>query len=225
VIRPDRIGRSLAAVIAASLIVVVGAGPVRAAQPDDAGHPGRNRLTRYIEDLDSLRARFHQVVIDRDLEIVEETRGEVVLKKPGRFRWHYTEPFERVIVSDGDRVWLYEADLQQVTVRRLDAGLGETPAALLSGDAQVLDKYEFLGTLEDSGIEWIQLKPGSTDSDFERIGLGFVGDDLVEIDLEDRLGQRTRLSLSEIERSVYLADEEFNFNVPEGVDIIGETDL
>ena len=219
------VSRSIPALIAASLIGGVVPGHVRAGQSDATGHDGLDRLSRYLENLDSMRAKFHQQVIDRDLEIVEETRGEVVLKKPGRFRWHYREPFERLIVSDGDRVWLYEADLAQVTVRRLDAGLGDTPAALLSGDTRVLDQYEFLGLIADSGIDWIQLKPRSAESDFERIGLGFQGNDLVQIDLDDRLGQRTRISLTAIERSVSVADEEFFFDVPEGVDIIGETDL
>jgi len=190
-----------------------------------AGDPGLTRLRTYLTDLNSLRAKFRQEVINGDLELVEEASGRVALKKPGRFRWDYQLPFERVIVADGARVWLYEADLQQVTVRRLDAGLGETPAALLTGDADVLDHFEYLGSSTDNGIEWIQLKPNSAESDFEMISLGFDGDDLVEIALADRLGQRTRLYLTEIERLETLPDELFRFAIPDGVDVIREGDL
>jgi len=190
-----------------------------------AEEPGLVRLRTYLAGLNSLRAKFRQEVINSDLELVEEASGRVTLKKPGRFRWDYTLPFERVIVADGERVWLYEADLQQVTVRRLDAGLGETPAALLTGDAEVLDHFEYLGSSMDDGIEWIQLKPNSAESDFEMISLGFDGDDLVEIGLADRLGQRTRLYLTEVERLEALSDDLFHFTVPDGVDVIGEGDL
>ena len=95
----------------------------------------------------------------------------------------------------------------------------------LSGDADVLDQFEILGLTSDSGIDWIELRPRSAESDFESIGLGFRGEDLVQVDLDDRLGQRTRVSLSGIERPGELADETFVFDVPEGVDVIGEEDL
>lgn len=186
---------------------------------------GLERLREYLDNFESLRAVFRQEVINSDMELVEQASGTVLLQKPGRFAWNYEQPYERVIVADGEKVWLYEADLEQVTVRRLDAGLGETPAALLTGTADVLDHFEYVETSMAAGLEWIQIKPRSAESDFASIILAFDGDTLVQIALLDRLDQRTRLYLSEIEKPAAVGAEEFAFVVPEGVDVIGETDL
>lgn len=214
--------RFLAVLGAAGLVML--AAPVVA---DESGPDavGLTRLRGYLENLDAVRAEFRQEVIDSDREIIEESRGHVVLKKPGRFRWHYTEPFERVIVGDGTRVWLYEADLQQVTVRQMSAELGETPAALLTGDTAALDQFNFVGAERIAGIDWLHLTPRSTTSDFKSIGLGFDGKDLVQLALDDRLGQRTRIYLTAIEYPTFVSDDEFHFDIPDGVDVIGETDL
>jgi outer membrane lipoprotein carrier protein len=186
---------------------------------------GLARLRDYLDNFQSLRAVFRQEVINRDMELVEQASGTVILQKPGRFAWNYEQPYERVIVADGEQVWLYEADLEQVTVRRLDAGLGETPASLLTGTADVLEHFEYVETSIVDGLEWIQIKPRSAESDFASIILAFDGDTLVQIALLDRLDQRTRLYLSEIEMPAVVGAEEFVFVVPDGVDVIGETDL
>lgn len=204
------------------LLIVPGASRADSSITDD---PGLSRLRTYLDDLEILRADFRQEVIDSDFKLVDEASGQVILKKPGRFRWHYTEPYERVIVADGERVWLYEADLRQVTVRRLETGLGATPAALLTGDTHVLDQFEFLGSTVDAGIEWMRLQPVSPESDFNTISLGFDDDGLVQIVLDDRLGQQTRMFLTNIERPASMPDEVFHFEVPAGVDVIGESDF
>lgn len=187
--------------------------------------PGRERLESYLERLDTLTADFSQEVVNRDRELVESASGRVALRKPGRFRWDYLVPFERVIVADGERVWLYEADLEQVTIRRLDAGLGETPAALLTGNAEILERFEFLGSVQDGDLLWVNLGPRSTDSDFDSIRLGFRGDELVRLELRDRLGQTTQLSFAGQVTGVPLSDEFFRFDPPEGVDVISETEF
>lgn len=220
--RPVLPGRKLTAFVVVILIACTA--PAFADEPIVAD-AGLERLHSFLENLESIRANFRQEVINSDREIIEETRGSVLLKKPGRFRWHYVEPFERIIVADGTRLWLYEVDLAQVTVRKLGAELGETPAALLTGDTGALDQFEYIGTEPIAGIDWLHLKPRSAASDFKSIGLGFDGDTLVQLALDDRLGQRTRIYLSSIEKLSRLSDEEFQFDIPEGVDVIGETDL
>lgn len=196
-----------------------------AATSTDATAPGLDRLRTYLDEFHSLRARFRQEVVNRDMELVEQASGQVILQKPGRFVWNYEQPYERVIMSDGERIWLYEADLEQVTVRRFDTGIGETPASLLTGTADVLDHFEYVTSSSVEGLELIQLKPRSAESDFESIILGFDGDSLVQIALLDRLAQRTRLYLTEIEKPANVRADEFVFVVPEGVDVIGETEL
>jgi outer membrane lipoprotein carrier protein len=195
------------------------------ADVDSTEQQGLDRLRAYLDTFDSLRARFRQEVVNRDMEVVEQASGEVILQKPGHFAWNYAQPFERVIMSDGERIWLYEADLEQVTVRRFDSGIGETPASLLTGTADVLDHFDYVGASSADGLEFIQIKPRSPESDFASIILGFDGDDLVQIALLDRLDQRTRLYLTEIESPTSVRAEDFVFVIPAGVDVIGETEL
>ena len=190
-----------------------------------ADDSGLEFLRAFLDDFSTLRAAFRQEVINRDLELVEASSGQVTLEKPGRFRWDYAKPFERTIVADGERVWLFEADLDQVSVRRLSAGIGETPAALLTGQAEVLDRFEYRGSETVNGLKWISLRPQSAESDFDTIKLGFDANKLVQFELQDRLGQLTRLQLSDIELNIDIAEDVFRFEIPEGVDVIGETEL
>jgi outer membrane lipoprotein carrier protein len=192
------------------------------ASPDD---PGLLRLQNFLDGLTTLTAEFSQEVMNRDLELVEAATGYVVLEKPGRFRWDYQEPFERVIVADGERVWLYEADLEQVTVRRLDAGLGETPAALLTGSVDVLERFAFLGSEADGEVLWVNLGPLSDDADFDSVRLAFAGDLLTRLELHDRLGQTTRLAFADVEQGVAVPNDVFVFDPPDGVDVIDEDEL
>ena len=128
-------------------------------------------------------------------------------------------------MSDGERIWLYEADLEQVTVRRFDTGLGETPASLLTGTSDVLEHFNYVESSLADDLEWIQIIPKSPESDFASIILAFDGQDLVQIALLDRLDQRTRIYLSEIEKPTETTPDEFTFVVPDGADVIGETEL
>jgi outer membrane lipoprotein carrier protein len=190
-----------------------------------ATDPGLVQLQNFLDALDTLTAEFSQEVVNRDEVLVEAASGVVALQKPGRFRWDYRTPFERVIVADGERVWLYEADLDQVTVRLLDEGLGETPAALLTGAVDVLDRFEFRGSETIDGRLWVDLGPRSAAGDFEQVRLGFDGGELTRLELRDRLGQTTRLAFTAVEQGAALPDGVFTFDVPDGVDVIGEDEL
>ena len=190
-----------------------------------AADDGLDVLRAYLDGLETITADFRQQIVDRDLEPIDDSSGRVILKKPGRFRWDYREPYERVISADGERVWLYEVDLEQVTIRRLDAGLGETPAALLTGAADVLDHFDYRGSEVDGEIRWLRLEPRAAESDFSGIELGFAGDDLRRIFLNDRLGQRTQIFLSNVDTATAVTDEFFVFQVPEGVDVIDADNL
>lgn len=202
-------------------VVAIAANAPSAPTDDD----GLQILQAYIEHLGTLSADFRQQIVGRDLEPIDDASGRVVLKKPGRFRWDYNEPYERVISADGERVWLYEADLEQVTIRRLDAGLGETPAALLTGTADVLDHFDYRGSAEDGEFRWLRLEPRSAESDFAGIELGFNDGELQRIFLTDRLGQRTQIYLTAIDQDTDVADEFFRFDVPDGVDVIDEDEI
>ena len=213
----SRFGRRLATSVFA-LLVVTG---MAHGETEQQATADLEQLRGYLRAIGDLRAEFQQVVIGPEQEIVEQASGSVVLSKPGRFRWDYREPYERVIVADGERVWLYEADLEQVTIRRMSTGLGDTPAALLTGDEEALEQFELIRSWSADGLQWLQLAPISPEADFSSVDLGFANGELQQIEFVDRLGQRTRLTLSMIDRSPQLADNEFHFEIPPGVDVIG----
>lgn len=204
------------------LLLLAGAAsaPVAAAPPG-----GLERLQAFLDRVQSMRAEFRQEIVNADQAVVETATGRMALKRPGRFRWDYRQPYERAVVADGTRLWLYEADLQQVTVRPLTAGLGETPAALLTGERGILDRFEFVSSWAGDDLLWVRLKPRSADADFESVAIGFAGDKPARFELDDRLGQRTRIILADVTLNPPVAEAEFRFQVPAGVDVIREGEL
>ncbi|MDP6674962.1 MAG: outer membrane lipoprotein chaperone LolA [Gammaproteobacteria bacterium] len=215
-------GRRLAACWFLALLVVTG---VNGDEVEPQNAAGLEQLRGYLGSMQVLRAEFRQDVIGPEQEIVESASGSVILSKPGRFRWDYREPYERVIVADGERVWFYESDLEQVTIRRLATGLGDTPAALLTGDETALEHFELLSSWSIDDLQWLQLAPISPEADFSIVDLGFAAGELQQIIFIDRLGQRTRVSLFDIDRSPRLGDDDFRFEIPDGVDVIGEKEM
>jgi outer membrane lipoprotein carrier protein len=190
--------------------------------PADAGEA---RLRSFLADVQAMDGRFRQQVIDSRQQVIEDTTGSVAMQRPGRFRWNYEAPFERVIVSDGEKIWLYEADLAQVTIRRLSAGIGDTPAALLTGRESVLERFRVEKSWTAEGLALVRLVPKSADSDFAAVTLGFDGPALRRLLLEDRLGQQTRIDLLDVRINPKLAPDLFRFPAPPGADVIDESEL
>lgn len=190
-----------------------------------AAEPPAPELRRYLDSVKSFAAGFSQQVFDARGRLLEESSGRVTMQRPGRFRWDYTAPFVRTIVADGTRLWLYEADLEQVTIRRLQAGLGDTPAALLTGQDDVLARFAVERTFKADGLAWTVLAPRQKDTDFASLRLGFERGMLREIELGDRLGQRTRIRFSEARANGPVAASTFAFTVPAGADVIDDSEL
>lgn len=182
---------------------------------------GLKRLQVFMERVQTLRARFRQEILTDGRDLREQSAGELVFSRPGRFRWNYVQPYPRTVVADGTRLWLYEADLDQVTVRPLAAGLGDTPAALLTGGRDILERFEYVSSWSGEGVQWVRLRPRAPDADFDSVAIGFDGERPVRLELHDRLGQLTRLEFSDVHLNVPVADETFRFVVPEGADVIG----
>jgi len=182
---------------------------------------GRKRVESFLAGLQGLQADFHQVLTDRSGRAIEESSGVLAIRRPNRFRWDYREPYTQVIVADGTRIWLYDTDLEQVTVRKLDDTLSATPAMLLSGEGALEDSFTVTGVERDSGIEWVQMEPKRTDTDFKSVRLGFEGTTLRYMQLADKLGQTTILTFTNVERNPVLDPSRFTFQVPPGVDVIG----
>ena len=190
-----------------------------------AGESGVDRLRNYLANVQGMEGDFHQQVIDSRGVVLEDSSGTVAMQRPGRFRWDYKEPFRRVIVADGEKVWLYEADLDQVTVRNLTSGIGDTPAVLLTGRETVLDRFNVEKSWVEGGLSLVRLVPLSAEADFAGVTLGFHNAELRRLLLDDRLGQQTRIDFSGIRTNPQLSPEVFRFQPPPGADVIDDSEL
>ncbi|MBL8266286.1 outer membrane lipoprotein chaperone LolA [Steroidobacter sp.] len=183
---------------------------------------GRQKVEGFLNGLQSLQAQFKQTLTDRNGLAVEEAKGTLAIRRPDRFRWDYREPNEQVIVADGARIWLYDADLEQVTVRKLDQTLSATPAMLLSGQGNLQDNFNVTQTSQEGGVYWVRMQPKRDDTDFKWVRLGFDGATLKFMELADKLGQTTHLEFAQLERNPALDPSRFSFTVPPGADVIGD---
>jgi outer membrane lipoprotein carrier protein len=178
------------------------------------------RLEAALAGLSSLRAEFRQTVTDAGGRETESAAGTVALARPGKFRWDYRTP-EQLIVSDGTTVWLYDVELEQVTVRPVADALVGTPAQLLSGEADLGASFAITDGGTEDGLAWSRLEPKSAEGDFRELRVGIADGELRRMVLVDRLGQTTRLDFDRIERNPRLDPDSFRFSPPPGVDVIG----
>ena len=178
------------------------------------------RLHDYVRDTKTLSGGFTQVVYDRAGRKTQDSGGEMYFARPGKFRWVYRKPYEQLIVGDGKKIWIYDADLEQVTVKKQDQAIGESPAALLAGSND-LDKYFNLKNAgEKDGLEWLEATPKSQEGSFERIRLGSRESLLVAMELKDNFGQTSLLKFNMLQPNLKLKSDLFRFTPPKGVDVI-----
>lgn len=185
---------------------------------------GLERLQRFLDNTKTLRADFTQTVLAKNGRKPQISAGNMAVSRPGKFRWQIEQPYSQQIISDGQRVWLYDPELKQVTIRKIGQALGSSPAALLAGDGNAaLAKHFILKDAgEKNGLEWVEAVPKSTDSGFERVLLGFAGDTLKSMTLADSFGQTTVLIFAKVERNPTLAAGLFHFTPPAGADVVGD---
>jgi outer membrane lipoprotein carrier protein len=190
--------------------------------PGAAAGAGVEQLKAYLEQTKTARARFAQMVLDRELRMLQQATGTMQFARPGKFRWEYDRPHEQVIVGDGERLWIYDKDLNQVTVRRMDRALGASPAALLAGSNEIEKDYALASLGRRDGLDWLEATPKSRETPFETIRLGFGRSGLEAMELRDRFGQVTVIKFSTIERNAPLPASAFRFAPPAGADVIVE---
>jgi outer membrane lipoprotein carrier protein len=180
-------------------------------------------LKSFIQNARTVRAEFSQTVLDKNTRVVQRGSGVMQFERPGKFRWVYEKPYEQLIVGDGARIWFYDHDLNQVTVRKLDAAIGSSPAALLAGSSNIETDFD----LEEIGLqgdtEWLEARPKAKESTFEWVRLGFSRKGTLKaMELHDHFGQTTVLAFAGLEQNSRLAPELFKFNPPPGADVISE---
>lgn len=180
------------------------------------------RLTQLLNQAQTITARFSQLTLDGSGTQLQETAGQLALKRPGLFRWHTDEPMEQLLVSNGEKVWLYDPDLEQVTIQTLDQRLTHTPALLLSGDVSKIRENFEISFKEGGNVVDFILKPKSKDTLFDSLRLSFRSGVLNDMQLIDSIGQRTNILFLNVKMNETLDNAQFSFDVPEGADVIQE---
>jgi len=176
-------------------------------------------LRDFVRDVKSGRASFTQTVTAADGAKKRSSSGSFEFARPNRFRFAYAKPFEQLIVSDGSKVWIHDVDLNQVSVRKLGAALGATPAALLAG-ASLDAEFELAAQPSKDGIDWVMATPRQKDGAFQSMRIGFRGKELAAVEILDSFGQRSLLQFSQYVANVALPDTSFRFVPPAGADVI-----
>lgn len=203
------------AALAAALLL---AAPLPAAAA--AGEGPRAALEAFLADLRTFQASFRQTVLDEAFRAVERSEGTIYLARPGRFRWEYRSPDRQIIVGDGKRVWFYDAELEQVTVRPFDEALGSTPALLLVSDRPLEEAFAIREVETRGGLAWVELRPRAADAGFLVIRVGLRDGALAAMELVDGFNQLTELRFARVRRNLELDPALFRFTPPPGTDLI-----
>ncbi|BCA95814.1 outer-membrane lipoprotein carrier protein [Legionella antarctica] len=183
------------------------------------GQTSGELLQTKLNSIRAMTADFKQVVKAKQRE-VSRSSGTMALEIPGRFRWQTKQPMEQLVVADGKKMWVYDVDLEQVTVKKQEKGLGGTAALFLSGyDDTVARDFDVTQRDEGKTITF-NLKSKSSKANFQRIKLIFIADNLTGLELHDQLGQITTVKLNQIKSNPKLAKKLFQFKPPKGVDIV-----
>jgi outer membrane lipoprotein carrier protein len=190
--------------------------------PSLAQAGGAERLTAFFDKTSSMRAQFQQVVTDNRGQKVQEVSGTMQLQRPGKFRWDYNKPYQQEIVGDGEKIWLFDPELNQVTVRNMSQAIGSSPAALLAGSREVEKNFILEDIKSADKLDWVSAKPKDQDSGFELVKLGFGKAGLEQMELQDSYGNLTSIRFTQLETNPALSSQVFIFKPPVGADVVGE---
>jgi len=179
-------------------------------------------LQRFFSKVQRYSARFDQVTLDEAMNPVQESSGSLWIQRPGKFRWNYSVPYEQHIVGDGKQVWVYDVELKQAAVRRMEGALGATPAILLSGKGALEGVFVIKDLGRQGELDWVQLTPKKNDGGFENIRIGFEKGKIRTLEMVDGFGQTTRVTLRDAKENTQISADKFSFKPPVGVDVITE---
>jgi outer membrane lipoprotein carrier protein len=190
-----------------------------AALPNAQAQDAVERLRSFVRDTKSGQAAFTQTVTSADGKRRRTSSGEFAFARPNRFRFAYRKPFEQTLVSDGQKVWMHDPDLNQVSSRPLGQALASTPAALLAGGA-LEPAFALSAEPAAEGLDWVRATPQAKDGAFQWMRVGFRGNELAVIEVQDGFGQRSRLEFARFEANAAIPAERFRFVVPAGADLV-----
>ena len=189
-----------------------------------SAHAGAiDKLKNFVAATHSAQADFTQEVLGKNNKRLQYATGTMQFERPSKFRWTYLKPYEQLIVGDGQKFWLHDVELNQVTVKKMDAALGSSPAALLSGSNEIERSFVLKDSGQQDGLQWLQAQPKSKDTSFEKIRMAFnAQSELVIMELFDSFGHKTVLRFSNMQRNPQLAPQLFKFVPPKGADVLGD---
>jgi outer membrane lipoprotein carrier protein len=202
-----------------TLIAFVAALALSATVPAHAA--GLAQLKAFVDGAKSGRTAFRQSVVPKGAREPQVSTGTFTFARPGRFRWSYEKPFEQLIVGDGTKLWIYDRDLNQVITHQQEAALGQSPAALLSGDNALDRNFEVVDAGKADGLEFVDATPRAPESGVERVRIGFRDNLPRVMELRDTFGNVTTLTFDSFERNVRLDPAQFAFVPPKGADVVG----
>jgi len=181
-----------------------------------------DQLRAFLDDTRSYRADFEQSVLSRNGRKPQLSSGKLAIQRPGRLRWEILQPYPQLVVGDGEKIWIHDPELQQVTVRPAGQAIGGSPAALLAGNNALEKNFNLRDGGEQDGLAWVEATPKSADSGFEKVRIGMLGKEMQAMELFDNFGQTTRIRLLHAEHNPVLPAALFRFTPPAGADVIGQ---
>lgn len=181
-----------------------------------------DQLHQFLSGTRTLKADFSQIVIGKSGRKPQQSSGVVAISRPGKLRWDIQKPYPQLVVGDGEKIWIYDPELKQITVRKAGLAISGSPAALLAGSNELEKNFVLEEAGEAEGMNWVEATPKAGDSGFEKVRLGFAGKDLKAMELHDSFGQTTHIRFANLERNPVLPAATFRFTPPAGVDIVGD---
>ena len=180
-------------------------------------------LKNFLNNFETLESNFVQTLLNESGEQLEKTTGTLYLEQPGKFHWSYKEPYIQSIISNGETLWVYDEDLEQVTIRNIDSyAMEQTPAAIILGDSNLERHFVQVDLGDIEGFEWIELTPRDLEAQYNNIRIGFDRRQLGMMIITDNLGQTTRIDFSNVSKNSGLSADLFDFEIPADIDVIDE---
>lgn len=183
---------------------------------------GVEQLRQFVSSTRSAEGAFEQTVVAKSGRRPQQAAGSFAYARPGRFHWEYDQPYRQVLVGDGTRLWTWDPDLNQVTVREIGEALGATPAAILFGSGELEEGFELADGGTDNGLSWVEARPKKTESGFESLRIGLQDGQLRQMEMRDNFGQTTFIRFTRLQPNPQLDAARFRFTPPAGADVIGD---
>ena len=180
-----------------------------------------SRLNAALKRLDNLTAEFKQTVLDRDKRVIEQSSGKVAIQRPGKFSWIYTSPYDQQIIADGSELWVYDVDLDQVTVKPMESGLAAAPIMILMKQQDIGVDFVIREVGQRKFLYWVSLDPKTKDMEYSKVFIGLENGVVKAMELRDSFGQSTQIVFENLRFNVVHDPATFQFIPPAGVDVFG----